>query len=192
MPDTTEEVIRQEKQRLRREGIAKRRAMTPDAVRRGGEIIAARVLALPEVRRAPLVLSYVEKPGMNEVPTSPIIEALLAERKAVAVPRVEGEHLIWQSVDGLAGLVSDVFGVPTPEKDDRLVIRHYPPGTVCLVPGLWWTDAGYRLGYGKGYFDRFLLVLKLHSIGLGWKESVIGDLPIEPHDQAVEVVITDA
>jgi 5-formyltetrahydrofolate cyclo-ligase len=191
MGDTTAEAIRQEKTRLRREALARRLAMSPEEVAERGAIIAERVLALAKVRNAPLVLSYVEKPGTNEVPTTPILQALLDRGQHIAVPRVEGSELVWHEVRELGDLRPGAYGIPEPNSDPESVIRHWLSGAVCLVPGVCWTMAGDRLGYGGGYFDRFLSASRLHAIGLVWQEAILPSLPLEPHDQPVSQVVSD-
>jgi len=191
MGDTTAEAIRQEKARLRRQALARRLAMSPEEVAVRGAIIAERVLELPEVREASLVLSYVEKPGANEVPTTPILQALFDRGQHIAVPRVEGSELVWHELRELGALRPGAYGVPEPNNDLQTVIRHKLSGAVCLVPGVCWTLRGDRLGYGGGYFDRFLSVSKICSIGLAWQEAISPSLPLEPHDQPVSQVVSD-
>jgi len=151
-----------------------------------GAMIAERVLAYPRIWEADLVLSYIEIPGSNEVPTTPILKELLQAGRAVAVPRVAGDALEWHHIRRLDSLRPGALNVPEPTGDPESVIRLESADSLCLVPGIVWSSGGYRIGFGKGFYDRFLSEYIGESIGLGWLDSGVDDFPTESHDIPVQ------
>ncbi len=107
----------------------------------------------------------------------------------VALPRVVGESLMPVIVEPDTPLVVGAFGIPeaTGEPIAAETID------VVLVPGLAFTPNGLRLGQGGGHFDRFLehLPPEVVTIGVCFGEQIVDDLPIEPHDRPVDIVVTD-
>lgn len=67
-----------------------------------------------------------------------------------------------------------------------------PSGALCLVPGLAFDRAGYRLGYGKGYYDRFLAAHAVKAVGLCYEELLLTQVPRQPLDQRVGWLVTEA
>ena len=96
----------------------------------------------------------------------------------------------WCAARGLATFRPEVDG-----PDLRVVPGDVDPATldVVVVPGLGFTTGGRRLGQGGGHYDRFLSRLRpgCLTIGAAFAEQVVDDLPVEPHDAAVDVVVTD-
>lgn len=134
----------------------------------------------------------------NEVSTYGIIEAALADRKTVALPYcVPGTRLMrWYRVSDLEGLRRSPFGVLEPVPDPEREIEPTSEGTICLVPGLCFDVAGYRLGYGGGFYDTFLASFSGASFGLCREaqllESLTAEGVIDTHDRPVRYVVTDA
>lgn len=147
---------------------------------------AERVLGLPEVQRARLVLCYVSV--RRELSTTPLLIALLEAGKPMAVPRIEGDLLRAGLLEGLDGLTSGPFGVPTcagPDVTDSV--------DVCITPGLAFGPHGERLGYGGGYYDRFLGAHpNVLPIGLCYESQLVEGLPMHPHDHPMAIVVTPA
>jgi 5-formyltetrahydrofolate cyclo-ligase len=167
------------------------RKAIPMALRRAKETrIREAVRALPEVRSARLVGCYV---GVrSEVDTRVLIEDLLMEGVRVAVPVVEPpETMRLAEARTLGDLVEGAHRIPEPPAPHRLVA----PASVdvMLVPGLLFTPRGERLGNGGGYFDRVLRAMpQALRVGLAYEEQVVDELPLEPHDVRMDVVVTDA
>ncbi|MDJ0769945.1 MAG: 5-formyltetrahydrofolate cyclo-ligase [Ilumatobacter sp.] len=151
------------KRALRREMRAIRRAL-PDRAERSARLWR-HVRARPEVARATVVMVFDSVPG--EPITAPFIEWCRAEGKQVIVP--------------------DADPAAHPPDDPSRV-------DVVIVPGLAFSLAGDRLGQGGGWYDRFLARTRhdCTTIGVGFEPQVVAELPIEPHDVRVDLVITDA
>jgi len=165
------------------------RKAIPMPLRRAKEVrIREAVRALPQVRAARLIGSYV---GVrSEVDTRVLIEDLLMDGVRVAVPVIESrETMRLAEVRTLGDLVEGAHRIPEPPPPHRLV----EAVEVMLVPGLLFTPRGERLGNGGGYFDRVLRALpRALRVGLAYEEQVVEELPLEPHDVRMDVVVTDA
>jgi 5-formyltetrahydrofolate cyclo-ligase len=123
----------------------------------------------------------------SEVKTDLIIEKAKALGKKVALPSVEGESLAFYELSSGKYLVKGRFGIMEPlpygpvDKMDLLV-----------VPGIAFDKKGYRLGYGKGYYDKFLAKKDLFSIGLAYSFQLIESLPKGEYDKRLDAVATEA
>lgn len=165
--------------------------------RAADERIRDRVLALPEYRRADVILPYLS--FGSEADTRAIIHAAWGEGKTVAIPRcVPGtRRMRWYRVSSLEGLERSAFGVeePVPTKDNEQQVNA-DNHMLAIVPALTFDPAGYRLGYGGGYYDTFLTAFGGTSVGICHDALISGDLRAEgvvaPHDLPVQFVVTDA
>lgn len=142
---------------------------------------------------AALVLAYVSYG--NEVDTRAVIESALASGKRVAVPRVlpHKHKMDFYEIDGMDDLAEGFKGILEPKRGlcsplgtvDLL-------GSVCLVPGLVFDAAGHRIGYGGGYYDRFLQFYPGDKIALARSTQVSSNpLPTESRDVPVDFIVTD-
>lgn len=175
-----------DKQGLRKKLIAKRRAL-PD-YRSADAAIARKVLSSAFFQQAEKVLCYVSLP--DEVATEPMMKAAWEQGKRVAVPYSDGDCMEFFLINSLDGLHTGAFGVrePDPHSGERLTDFSH---SICLVPGLAFTPDGYRIGYGKGYYDKFLKNYPFLSVGLCYNSLILEDLPTEDYDIPVDIVITD-
>lgn len=149
--------------------------------------------AVPAYRFCTLLLAYV--PFRDELDTASIIRRAWDEGKDVALPRcVGGERsLEFVVVDTLDGLVRGASGVMEPaEGAGDPIDPARLPESVCLVPGLVFDSRGYRIGYGAGYYDNFLATYPGTKVGLARSLQVSGNpLPVDGHDVAVDVLVSD-
>lgn len=122
-----------------------------------------------------------------EADTRRFIAKVLSEGKTVAVPKCEGRNMRFLTVDSLSGLVRSRFGVDEPVNGTEITSFD---GTVCIVPALRFDRNGYRLGWGGGFYDRFLVDYTGYSVGICY-EQCCGDVPTDEYDQKVDTVITE-
>ena len=180
-----------------------RDGMDPRERRAAGEAIESAVLALKAWRRASLVLTYLS--FGSEVETRGLVRAAWAAGKRVAAPRCVTRELpggvepalAWVEIRSLEGLAPGAFGIeeppaacPTLGEEDVLA-----PDAVALVPGLAFDRAGMRLGYGGGYYDRFLRSFPGTSVGLCPDALLVRSLAeagaTDEHDLPVDVVVSE-
>lgn len=185
MPEPRE--VAQQKRELRRAAIAQRDAV-PDRESKSAAI-CARIIAMKLFADAPAIHCFL--PMGSEVDTRPIIAAALAAHKAVAIPVTmrEGplQHSWIQSLDP-AAFEPGVFGTLQP--------RAFAPASpgewaLTVVPLLVFDRAGYRLGYGKGYYDQLLAQTPAATIGVAFAAMERPRVPREPHDIPLDMVVTE-
>lgn len=182
------------KKALRRELKAARAALGAAERARADRAILAALKVLPHVLEAPCVYTY--RSFGAEVDTSLLITWCLDAGKRVVLPRCApgSRTLEWYAVDGLEGLVSGPFGIKEPVPDPaRRVDGRGRAGDVAIVPGLAFDRAGFRLGYGGGYYDVFLGSFAGRSIGVCRAAELVESLAAlgaaEAHDVPVRQVV---
>ncbi len=183
-------VIAERKQKERTDARDERKAIPARVREAKSAAIRAAVLALPELEAARIIATYVSV--HSEVDTHELMQELIDDQRRLAVPVVRSpETMLLCEIALFDELVPGAHGIPEPmppaeRADERLV-------DAILVPGLRFTSDGHRLGNGGGYFDRVLArIPHAKRIGLAFEEQVVGKLPFEPHDQPLDVLVTDA
>lgn len=129
-----------------------------------------RILSLQEYKNAELI--FVPISFGSELPTSLLISTALKDSKRVVVPAVRGKNMLLQEITPQTTFHKAAFGILEP--DDGKIIEEMPDFT--LLPGLAFSSLGFRIGYGGGYYDRFLVGYKGISVGVcmpGFKTCVI-------------------
>lgn len=175
------------KQVLRQTLKARRAALAPAQRAEMGAAIAEQVLALPVYRTCTTLFSYVSV--QEEVDTRALIQAALHDGKQVAVPRCEGKQIVFYVIDALEKLVPGRYGLLEPPVGERAVPD---PHSICIVPGLSFDRLGVRIGYGGGFYDRFLPTFPGVSVGLCYASLLSQTpLPLESHDCSVHFVVSD-
>ncbi len=184
------EDIRLVKSDLRQSIKQMRSALDPAVKQRMDDIITDMFLHSTSYTRSDVLLTYVST-GI-EVSTEKIITTALSEGKRVACPRcVDGtREMDFYFIDSLDELHPRTFGVREPEADPgRIYDSTGHP--ICIVPGLSFDRWGYRLGYGKGYYDRFLSRYSGWTVGLCYSACVQYKLPHGRFDRPVDRLITE-
>jgi 5,10-methenyltetrahydrofolate synthetase len=181
------------KQRLRREMLALRDAMSAAERARIAAILTERLLRLPEYGDARSVLATMSIG--SEWSTQAFIEKARADGKAIVLPRISGspKRLELHTVADLRNdLVPGVWNIPEPDPA-RCPRIAFDRVDFALVPALAVDREGFRLGYGAGYFDRLLAERKTRP----WCVTalphafIVERLPHEPHDVAVDRVLDE-
>jgi 5-formyltetrahydrofolate cyclo-ligase len=149
--------------------------------------IQARLTGLAEITRANTVFCYISCDA--EADTRVLLQQLLDGGKQVCVPRVtSGGEIEAVTFSGWTGLVPGPYGIPAPAGTDTVT------GTIdlCITPGLGFGVNGGRLGQGLGYYDRwFAAHTVVCKIGLAYECQIVTDLPVEPHDAMMDIIITE-
>ena len=141
-----------DKRALRREIAAQKRALSPAQIEAASADLTAQLLAHPLFRAARSLYAYLSY--NQEVRTLPLIRQAQALGKRVAVPKVYGEtdmRFLW--LDDPARIAPGAYGIPEPVDDGP---EADDPAALVLMPGLAFDPQGHRLGYGGGFYDRFL------------------------------------
>lgn len=179
------------KKELRAKIREKRTAFDPEErALQSGEILK-NLYSLPEYQNAKTILTYVSTDV--EVDTFPLIENAVQSNKRVAVPRcIEGKPLIdFYYIEGAQALEHGSYGLLEPAAQPE---KKYDgkSGGLCIVPGLSFDRKGMRLGYGRGYYDRFLQNFKGITVGVCFSGFLSArPLPAGRFDFPVSIVVTD-
>lgn len=188
--DERKKALRRELKALRRDLGAEKRAAIDAA-------IAEKVAALDAWRDAPVVLPYLSVG--DEVDTRALIAQAWEQGKRVAIPRVTGPRAMeWRLIDDFDHLERTKMGVdePLPEACPLIDWADVDEKAVALVPGLAFDCAGYRIGYGGGFYDAFLSEFPGTSVGLCRGVALKDDLRalgvLDAHDAAADTVVTDS
>ena len=137
------------------------------------------------VRKCRTFLVYASSP--DEVDTRRFITEMLTAGKTVAVPKCVGKDMRFLVINSPDALVKSRFGVDEPADGDEITGF---ADTVCIVPALRFDKSGYRLGWGGGFYDRFLAGYGGVSVGICYEECC-GKVPRDKHDIAADIVITE-
>lgn len=183
--------IRPVKDKLRKASKQYRQSLSKSEKQRLDRKIENKFLNMWQYRDARLILIYVSTE--IEIDTKYIIETALKDGKKVAVPKcIDGtRNMDFYIIDGFSCLESGAFGVlePIPEKCEKLEDFS---GGVCVVPALMFDEFGYRLGFGKGYYDRFLANFSGQTLGMCYNACVKESLPHGKYDRRVEKLVTQS
>ena len=191
-----------EKSVLRRELSAARDAISPVERASAGAAVYARLFAHPAFQAASVVCGYMSIRG--ELDLLPVWAEAVRCGKTYALPVTltgtqEGQ-MIFRATPGFCPerLTPGRFGIAEPpaEADFPVLTPAALSGALILVPGLSFDADGYRIGYGGGYYDRFLnslhkAAVPVHTVGLCFAACRRPRLPREVHDRAVETVIDE-
>lgn len=181
-----------EKQRLREERLAAREALSVQERSVLDDRITQKLLATSEYAEATTVLTYVSV--SSEVSTRMFIECALRDGKTVAVPRcLPGHCLEFVAIASLEQLVAAPFNLLEPAKELPAVTEDQRNNSICIVPALLVDTKGYRLGYGAGFYDRFLSTYFGKKICLAYQQNLSRTmLPHTAFDVVVDEVITES
>ena len=179
------------KEGLRREFKARLAKIDPQAARRAADRAAEVLLSLPEIASARHVFTCLSF-GL-EIDTRRLIERLLRAGLRVYVPRAGrwDRRLYVHPYPCETKTLS--FGLEEPRRGTPELAAERWNATldVAVVLGLAFDHRGYRLGYGGGYFDRFLVGRPFPAIGLAYDQQLVDALPAEPHDVPMSAVVTE-
>ena len=157
------------------------REMVDDRLLRSVQLWAA-VAALPEYAAASTVMAF--KGFGTEPDTDPLFARVAAEGKRLLLPRIENRAIVVCDADG--PMARSRIGVEEPQGP----ALPFDVVDFVIVPGLAFTPDGYRLGYGGGFYDRFLAEVAAPNAGVCFAEQIVPELPVEAHDVAVQRVIS--
>ena len=181
----SEQEISAAKKALRQELMLKRRNMDKNYKEFLDEKIYTILKSSPAIKEAKVILTYASSP--IEVDTRRLIKFALSEGKTVAVPKCEGKNMRFLSIKSLSELTVGSHGVEEPVDGEEITDFS---NSVCITPALRFDEKGYRLGYGGGFYDRFLRNYSGTAIGICYEEFC-GSIPVGEFDISLETVITE-
>lgn len=172
--------------------LQERRDLGKAALEQFGEIICARVIDSDWYKQAKVIHCFHGVPGMGEVSTRRLLEHVLSSGRSLVMPRVinplgEMEHA---SVRELDKLVAGTWGIPEPAGTELVPVNQIE---LIIAPGLAADPSGNRLGYGRGFYDRFFAQApKALKVMLVPSRFVVDKIPAADHDVSVDKLVTEA
>ncbi|MEW6304337.1 MAG: 5-formyltetrahydrofolate cyclo-ligase [Verrucomicrobiota bacterium] len=177
------------KHQIRREQLALNRSHAPADRATASEAICERLRNSPLWRKAHTVMLYVPLP--DEPDTWPLAAEALASGRLLALPQFVADQNIYRAAR-VADLDKDLVIGPFKSRE---AATHCPPVPLnqldlVLVPGVAFRDDGYRLGRGKGFYDRLLHSVPGLKLGVAFDWQTRDDIPVEAHDQRLSCILT--
>ena len=163
----------------------KKRALTPEQIRLASEALGEKLRRSELYQKARTIYGYL--PYNQEVLTVPMLRRAMEDGKRVAVPKVYGEEMRFIYLEDLNRIAPGYRDIPEPVDDGPVA---EDPRALVLMPGLAFDRAGHRIGYGGGFYDRFLASEPEHpTIALCYGFQMFEQLETEAFDIPVEQVI---
>ena len=152
--------------------------------------IQSRVLALRDYAKSDILFTYISMD--TEPSTRELIYAAWANGKRVAVPKCNEEtmEMSFYIIKSMSDTKPGHYGLTEPDPEVCSKVTDYSHG-LCVVPGLSFDAEGYRLGYGRGYYDRFLKHFRGVSVGLCYSSYLKWKLPRGAYDVPVDIIATE-
>jgi len=180
------------KQTLKQKIIEKRKSLTKEEIKEKSSKIKENLYSLDEFKEAKNIMAYVS--FNSEVDTQNLIKELLDKEKNVIVPFVQKNSPILQlsELKSFNELEPKTLGILEP-KDNFIREFNIKKLDLVIIPGIVFDQNGHRIGYGYGYYDRFLKKLsdKIKKIGFACEFQLVNKIPEEIHDVPVNIVITE-
>lgn len=178
------------KESLRKKMKEERDRLSKRDVRERSKLVIDNLYLLPDFFRADVVHTYVSSKN-NEVDTHELIRLLLKQRKRVVAPIADKatKQMRHSELFSLSELGTASYGILEPR-----IYRPVPVAdlNVVVVPALAVDRKGNRLGFGAGFYDRFLHDVKLPTVALAYDFQVLNDVPKEQTDIAVSFIVTES
>lgn len=172
--------------------------LSPQEIQQKSRQISICLYASDWWQRAEIVFAFCSMPG--EVEMNGLIQTALEQGKQVGIPRIAGDDLIFHQLVRIdEEFVTHSYGIREPAATWPVMYPSEMRGHALLIitPGLAYDRQKYRLGRGKGFYDRFFAHLKTCSslnafrVGLCFSEQLLDNVPVGAHDLPVDAVITE-
>ncbi len=179
------------KKEIRKRILSVREHLPKEDWEKATESIARKVAALRAYREASAIYCYVDYRG--EVGTQKIMEDAWVRGKTVAVPKVEGKIMQFYRIDNLRQLKPGAYGILEPEGAPGE--RQIPDETkkeVLIMPGSAFDLEGGRIGYGGGFYDKYMAQYpSLTAIAIAFDLQIVDHIPVEETDRRPDILITE-
>lgn len=177
------------KNKIRKEVLALRKAMPICLLEENSRLIAEKVIAHPVYQSAKLVFCYIDAKG--EVRTRKIIEHAWANGKKVVVPKVHGDIMKFYQISSYDELETGCFGIMEPKMGCE-EITHVPENSIVIMPGVAFDKKGNRIGYGKGYYDKYFSKYpECYKIAIAFSIQLVSEIQADEFDVKANCVITE-
>lgn len=191
--------VAEEKKNLRKQALALRDKLSEKERQiKSGRIINT-LYSLDHYKNSDIILTYVEY--LSEVSTTPLIEKALSENKKIFVPKVTGKDMEFYRIDSLSELLKGYKGIREP-KDVTIPFagdgngNYEKEGVLMLMPGAVFDKFHHRIGYGGGFYDRYLKYLSasgifIYTAALCYECQMFDEIAYDIHDKCPDIIITE-
>ena len=174
-----------DKKELRRQISKRKREMTESEIENASRVLEEKFVNSQVYRDAKTIYGYM--PYNQEVRTIPMMEQALRDGKRVAVPKVYGDTMKFIYMDDLSQVEEGYYNIPEPIADGPVA---EDPTALVLMPGLAFDEKGNRMGYGGGFYDKFLAQEPDHpTVALCYAFQMVDHIPTEEYDIPVDCVL---
>lgn len=175
------------KQQIRKEMLAKRKALPADMKEQYSHEIVQHFLGSKEFQEAETILCYVSM--KDEVSTVELMETAWKFEKRIGVPKVLGSHeMEFFEISNFKELHIGYKGILEPEMKKKLE----PDSALVIVPGTVFDYSGRRIGYGGGFYDTYLQKHPMYQkAAFAFSMQIIDEIPVEPHDISMDLIYTE-
>ena len=180
---------------IRKQILSLRNTMTSEERKQKSQVIIENSLKLLPVKEAEYVLCYAGY--KSEAMTMDLITELLKMGKQVYLPKVSGEEMDFYRITDISFLKEGYKGIPEPDVNKESIFtkdiwEQHKERVVMILPGAAFSKSGARIGYGKGYYDRYLMQIPcMERIALCYDFQVVESIPADIHDIPVTVIVTE-
>ena len=179
------------KRRLREELLLERLSVSAEDKLTAEAAIATRLLTLASFRFAETVLLYA--PIKGELDLLPVCDRIRQAGKSIAFPRChpDGCTMTYHLVSSPKELTVGAYGIREPSPSAPLYEPSHAKHDLCIVPAVCYDRDGFRVGYGKGYYDRFLSQFGGTTLGLILNRFLLPKVPRGHFDRSVDLILTE-
>lgn len=189
--------ITDEKRRIRKNVLTLRDAMTPAVRTEKSARIVKTLFTTEAYRSADVILTYVNY--QSEVMTTDFIKRSLADRKLVFAPKVTGDDMDFCRITGMSSLTEGYRGILEPSGNeifDKKISGENLKNTLMIMPGAVFDEKRHRIGYGKGFYDRYLMHMEelgvtIHTLALCFECQVLQNIPYGMQDKKPDYILTE-
>lgn len=176
-----------EKEKIRRRILKLRDGLSSEEREEKSKQIKKKLFALFEFRAAKTIFFYAAKG--NEVETKGMIEESLSSGKKVGLPIVKGKEIFFSRTFNYGKLLPSTFGILEPEEEHPISLDRVD---LIIVPGIIFDSQGNRIGFGRGFYDRFLKKIPdAFKIGLAFELQILETIPKISTDIPVDKIVTE-
>jgi len=148
------------------------------------KIIFDNIIKNEQIKKCKVIMTYIS--FNDEVDTLNLINYFL-DKKIIAVPKVNKDSMDFYIINSLKDLKKGTFGILEPTSNNKL---NNFDNSVCIIPGICFDKKGNRIGYGKGYYDKYLKDKNIYKIGLCFKECLVNEIDSDTHDIKIDEIIS--
>lgn len=170
--------------------LQQREAIAADQFYTVSNVIINRLIRQPEYTDAQTVHCYVSMNDRREVNTHKLLKQMLRQGKKVVVPitNFHDSTLTHIQLSSFEDLMPNKWGVLEPDSGEEVSISEVE---LVIVPMVAADEQGNRIGYGKGFYDRFLAEIDCPTVGLIFEQNIVPHVPTEDFDIPLDVILTE-